>query len=177
MWPSYRKAEMIQPLHIFRNVIEWKKGEIDNIKEDAKNGSVIFNPNKKRLQKSIYEKNLLRKLKSALNKINVSNDRQMTDVVTLYSKPGCLPQRYHRDYDHHLLFGLKTKPRGVIFALEDFTYFKTPNKIYTLYSGDILVFDGDLIHAGAGYDKENVRIHAYLDVDDIYREKNRVWFV
>lgn len=58
MWPSYRKAEMVQPLHIFKNVIKWNKCEIDTVRKDAKKGSVIFNPNKKRLQKDLDNENI-----------------------------------------------------------------------------------------------------------------------
>ncbi len=54
----------------------------------------------------------------------------------------------------------------------------------TLCAGDALVFRGDLVHAGAALDGEedegegggrgggNVRIHVYLDVDDIIRSKH-----
>ena len=36
--------------------------------------------------------------------------------------------------------------------------------------GDMLVWRGDLVHAGAGYDVEHVRVHAYIDTPDhIYR--------
>ena len=35
--------------------------------------------------------------------------------------------------------------------------------------GDLLVWRGDLVHAGAGYAEEHVRVHAYIDPpDDIY---------
>ncbi|KAJ0396262.1 hypothetical protein P43SY_003849 [Pythium insidiosum] len=36
----------------------------------------------------------------------------------------------------------------------------------TLEAGDMLLFRGDMIHAGASYDKKNVRVHAYLKRDD-----------
>ena len=36
--------------------------------------------------------------------------------------------------------------------------------------GDMLLWRGDLVHAGAGYDVEHVRVHAYIDTPDhIYR--------
>ena len=35
--------------------------------------------------------------------------------------------------------------------------------------GDILVFDGDLEHAGAAYTDSNIRLHAYLDVSEYTR--------
>jgi hypothetical protein len=33
-----------------------------------------------------------------------------------------------------------------------------------LQAGDVLIFRGDLVHAGAGVEKANVRLHAYMDV-------------
>ena len=36
--------------------------------------------------------------------------------------------------------------------------------------GDMLLWRGDLVHAGAGYDVEHVRVHAYIDTPShIYR--------
>ena len=40
-----------------------------------------------------------------------------------------------------------------------------------LHAGDIVVFDGTVIHAGADYKKTNTRLHIYLDVVDIVRTK------
>eukprot|EP00966_Prymnesium_polylepis_P020582 473501-Prymnesium_polylepis.1 len=37
--------------------------------------------------------------------------------------------------------------------------------------GDVLVWRGDLVHAGAGYGVEHCRIHAYIDSPFFYREK------
>ena len=37
--------------------------------------------------------------------------------------------------------------------------------------GDVLVWRGDLVHAGAGYEVEHYRIHAYIDSPFFYREK------
>ena len=33
----------------------------------------------------------------------------------------------------------------------------------SLLPGDIIVFEGDVIHAGAAYSQANLRVHAYLD--------------
>jgi hypothetical protein len=44
-----------------------------------------------------------------------------------------------------------------------------------LRAGDVLIFRGDLVHAGAALlagDAENVRIHAYLDAEGVARPKH-----
>jgi hypothetical protein len=41
-----------------------------------------------------------------------------------------------------------------------------------LQPGDILIFRGDLVHAGAPFDTFNVSIHVYLDVKGVLRYEN-----
>ncbi len=44
-----------------------------------------------------------------------------------------------------------------------------------LRAGDVLIFRGDLVHVGAALkagQAENVRVHAYLDVDGVVRPKH-----
>ena len=41
-----------------------------------------------------------------------------------------------------------------------------------LKPGDVLVFRGDLLHSGVGYDTPNIRIHAYIDSPVIKRKTN-----
>lgn len=44
-----------------------------------------------------------------------------------------------------------------------------------LSKGDLLLFRGDLVHAGASYETSNHRLHCYLD--SWAREKNRTWII
>lgn len=41
-----------------------------------------------------------------------------------------------------------------------------------LQPGDMLIFRGDLVLAGASFDEFNVRIHAYLDAKGVVRHEN-----
>ena len=44
--------------------------------------------------------------------------------------------------------------------------------------GDVLFFEGDLVHAGAAYPRAcNTRIHVYLDVPEITRRRDATWLV
>ena len=36
-----------------------------------------------------------------------------------------------------------------------------------LEAGDILLFDGDVVHAGAAYAEKNTRLHVYLDLPGV----------
>ena len=45
-------------------------------------------------------------------------------------------------------------------------------KVIRLQIGDILIFRGDLVHSGAAFTAENVRVHCYLDHDNVVRDEN-----
>ena len=42
--------------------------------------------------------------------------------------------------------------------------------------GDCVLFNADVVHAGAAYDKPNTRLFCYLDAEDAPRKPNQVWF-
>jgi len=50
-------------------------------------------------------------------------------------------------------------------------------KVEYLDKGDMLIFRGDLIHAGSAYDEENIRLHVYLDSPVVSHVANRVNFI
>ena len=41
----------------------------------------------------------------------------------------------------------------------------------------MLIFRGDFVHAGSGYDTDNYRIHYYLDSPLVPRVANRTWLI
>ena len=68
-------------------------------------------------------------------------------------------------------------PYGMIVGVSDNSRFlisNNKNRIKTIYinKGDVIIFRGDLVHAGAEYYSENVRLHAYIDSVKYKREKN-----
>lgn len=46
-----------------------------------------------------------------------------------------------------------------------------------LNPGDMIVFRGDFIHAGSGYDADNYRIHYYCDSKFVPRKTNQTWLI
>ena len=42
---------------------------------------------------------------------------------------------------------------------------------------DVLVFRGDVVHAGSWYEQENLRIHAYVDVEGASRRANVTYII
>ena len=114
--------------------------------------------------------------------------RTAKEFRALHSQPGCRKQKLHYDYppDECRSEGKGPgfrKPCSVILALQDGARLlvwdaATRNQIpVVLYAGDVLVFDGDVGHAGADYYVSNTRVHVYLDVPGIERDPDNVWLV
>jgi len=123
-----------------------------------------------------------------------------TDMVIIKSLPGCQQQMPHTDYmptDELRDVTDDYMPLGCIVALMPSTYLYVwpksirlstkPNDVtdklnpirplkLELQPGDVLVFRGDLVHAGSDYNIHNYRIHTYLDSPKINRKYNKTWF-
>jgi len=126
-------------------------------------------------------------------------------IVILTSLPGCDEQLAHCDYAPSTEFATVSDdmvPLGCIIALEPGTKLKIwPKSIrlsfmnnlirsdfiesingpirpieIELNPGDVLVFRGDLVHAGSAYNTKNNRIHLYLDSPLVSRPSNTTWF-
>jgi hypothetical protein len=118
--------------------------------------------------------------------------------VLLRSLPGCTRQLAHTDYipDEELLScSPEERPLLCVFALEDKTKLivwpgsqklihgrgrslkPIEPKVVWLEAGDAIVFRGDLIHAGADYESENIRLHCYMDSSAVDRHPNRTFII
>jgi hypothetical protein len=122
----------------------------------------------------------------------VSRERELVGRTArewraLNSKPGCKEQGMHFDYNPDLVEGRETphcpkrKPASACLALQDGARMIVVDRelqqrvTVVLSAGDVLVFDGDVEHAGARYCTSNTRVHVYLDVADVPREDNHTW--
>ena len=78
---------------------------------------------------------------------------------------------------------MRRKPRGVLWALRDGTRLMLAGAEgvaieVTLSAGEVLIFDGDLVHAGAAYPHEqNTRVHMYLYARGGARPRGTSWMV
>ncbi len=118
------------------------------------------------------------------------------DPVFILSLPGCTEQPPHCDHNP-LLFAVNAYPNvplGLLLCLErvgtrlvvwEGSHMKArymmrrkkpvsdeQRKVIRLQIGDILIFRGDLVHSGAAFTAENVRVHCYLDHDNVVRDEN-----
>jgi len=115
----------------------------------------------------------------------------VTNMVILKSLPGCQEQAAHCDYEpteDMLQASDSEKPCGCLVTLTEGTHIcvwpgainyggLTKKRKIDLHPGDVLVFRGDLVHAGGAYTEENYRIHTFLDSRRVSRKKNRTYLV
>ena len=99
---------------------------------------------------------------------------EMGGIHALHSIAGCRQQPWHTDYDPSSS-GSFARPVGVLVALEGGTRFVTTSEVYELDVGDVLCFDGAVVHAGAAYAVENTRLHVYLDAVGCRRKAGVIW--
>ena len=123
--------------------------------------------------------------------------RAMRDMTILRSQSGCKDQLPHTDYiagDLERVLDYDNDddmPLSCIVVCMDNTYLNVwpgaikcfnsnndgNNKQFecvrlNLNAGDVLIFRGDLVHAGSAYDEKNVRIHVYLDSKHVNTKKS-----
>jgi hypothetical protein len=150
------------------------------------------NPTQKEDRKRVQEK-MPKRLSNILHKKLVATfpEKEINDFVILKSKAGCQKQAAHTDYIPipDILNAADDKiPLLFLLALEDNTKLLVWPKSHMLLTvishvelhlnaGDAVVFRGDLVHAGASYDIDNIRVHAYLDTPGIKRKKNMTYII
>ena len=118
-----------------------------------------------------------------LRKSGELDGRSRGEMNALQSLPGCRQQRLHWDFNPDLCEGLRSrKPASVILAMQHGARLMVRNESanatvpIALSPGDVLVFEGDVAHAGAAYCVRNTRVHVYLDVPGVPRERDLTWF-
>ena len=122
---------------------------------------------------------VVQQLRRALQKRGELRGRQLRDAAAIHSAAGCRQQPLHYDYNPKQLRGSERKPAGVLLALEHGARMRVMGehgvRMICLEPGDVLVFDGDVVHAGAAYRAPNTRVHVYLDVPSVKREHDRTY--
>jgi hypothetical protein len=142
---------------------------------------------------------LVKQFREAILKLPLLTKHHSVDhFVLLRSLPGCQRQLAHTDYvpDDEFLQSLpEERPLLCVLALEEKTKLVVwPRsqkvicgrgrsldpihpRVVWLEPGDALVFRGDLVHAGAEYESENIRLHCYIDSQTVKRYANRTFII
>lgn len=107
----------------------------------------------------------------------------LNDPSVLMSVPGCGKQRWHYDFDTDPpYFHPTVKSYSVMLGLQNNTKLDIFDQLTNLEhqiiynKGDLLIFRGDLIHAGSAYDNWNTRVHWYADYEGNGREKCWIYY-
>jgi hypothetical protein len=150
-------------------------------------------------------KDFLRSYLNQLESLFAAKSRTPEESVIILSDPGCEHQTAHCDYDPDDLRNLTYDdgfvagyPIACMLALMPNTYLNvwpksmnlqnpesttTDDDCFVIFQhericwnqGDLLLFRGDLVHAGHSYSSTlelpNIRIHTYLDVDHHHHQK------
>ena len=96
----------------------------------------------------------------------------------LRSCAGTRQQVYHYDYDTSTLESTDPVP-WTLWCCLDHTggslYVKVQNTCMQMFvsRGDVLAFDGNVLHAGSESATESYRIHVYLDTDQTSKDTER----
>ena len=111
----------------------------------------------------------------------------LSEFNVIHSVLACKAQVSHWDFDpDHVKYDgtrlLQRKPRSAMLSLQPgtrlFVYGPVLGHDVTAVVPPcaILLFDGDVAHAGASYAGGNTKVHLYLDVAGVVREQNVTWF-
>jgi hypothetical protein len=112
----------------------------------------------------------------------LSGRMPLKEFNCIASEPLCPGQRRHWDYDPALVGCAPRKPRsgllGTMHGARLIVYDEElgHDVVVPITRGSILLFDGDVAHAGASYHEPNTRVHFYLDVRGVERKDDHTWF-
>lgn len=197
------EANNSEILELLRDYMNESSGPIfNNIKtNDKRRRQSKLNARNPVLRKWVQE------IEETIRSIHPIQSLNFRDWNILQSLPECKSQQPHTDYVPTEQFIKKMyeldnpenrykMPLLCLIALEPNTYldvWENSTRLITssedilspdlvlnrlcLQAGDVLLFRPDLIHAGSSYSEENIRLHVYLDSEEIPRRANRTFII
>ena len=190
---------------IYRNAVHIDTEVYQHLLKQSDRSRPIFNSRRndnRRQQCKLIDTALTKPLMDLLRKMAADHHTtlKMSSWSILISLSGCNAQLAHIDYilDESLRTAIdqggSTMPVLMFVSLQPDTSIylwlqssKVVNGTYTgppilptkilLSTGDVLLFRADVVHAGGDYDKQNIRLHCYLDSDSVPRTPNRTFVI
>ena len=185
---------------VFRNAVDLVDWQLTEGELKLEDDSYIFNDLTKDQKRSqcplLPDSPVVNKLRSFC-RVHFAYYK-MTSPVVITSAPGCNEQTPHTDYNIATFpVDINRVPWSVILCVDlqsQFVLWRNSHKHIRdeyavagcgdvarvdlhLNKGDVLVFRGDLLHAGARYERKNIRIHAYVDHPLVKRPPNETMTV
>jgi len=176
-----RTAAGVDGWRILPRAVTTTREDVDRVAAHVlERQNVVFNPDGRRLQREMPASDpLVAKVVRALEKTGLLRGRVVGAAVGMHSLVGCAAQPLHTDYDGDQVRRAALKPLGVLLALQDGTKLALQGgHELRLRAGDLLIFDGDLVHAGAAYpDAANTRLHLYVHVPCVRPPRNVTYLI
>ena len=141
-------------------------------------GKHIFNPDNKRMQAVLRDDHplRLRVIKVLEERGVLSSGRKPSRACILHSRKGCKRQAYHSDFDINAFVNARIKPCSVLLALENRTKLHFCDAAVEMSRGDLLIFEGDVVHAGSEYiHAENTRFFMYVGIPGVPAPENTTY--
>jgi hypothetical protein len=150
-------------VHVLTRAVVLEAPNLQKYKKTALEGGCIFNPDRKRFQgKLCADDEIVIRIAAALKDHGFLCGRFACVSYALHSRAGCKKQSWHTDYDCDTVSALSIKPLSSVLALQNDTLLCFKDQTIVLQMGDMCVFSGDEVHAGAAYATENTRIFMYI---------------
>ena len=190
---------------IYRNFIECPNTVLADLQRQSSRAEAIFNGiNNGSVAKGDGKRRQFRLGRSkVMQPFEATLDRKLTRLsthghstwVVIQSKAGCEEQPAHTDYAPQAGLSDDQMPLALLLAVMPNTRLHVwPRSIrltadssgtvepiakqtIELEPGDAVLFRGDLVHAGAAYGEDNIRMHCYLPSAEIKRPSNSTWLV
>jgi len=172
------KERMVGEGCVFQHLPDENDPE-DILKNDGKRHQLIIKQFSRRNKQIEFIKDLSQQVAFIVNKLFPANELKQSPVSVLYSEKGCCFQDPHYDY-HPTLNPLVTECFAAILFLEDGGKLVVQHGSKLIdqqfNQGDLIIFRGDLAHAGSAYmESDNTRLHYYFDHIDYTREQDATY--
>ena len=199
--PYFEKRERLhtQGCTVFRNAILFDEYTIDSIRHsrflpifNGLNDKQEVTYDGKRLMATgewsyIFKKRLKTFLEQCGFLHSTNGKKSINEVYALKSIADCPEQPKHADSAPEASLRDKDPtdvPLAVLYAIEPNTKLKVwrfdqISTLIILQPGDLVIFRGDLAHAGCQYNMDNIRLHAYIDstAPGCKREKGKTYIL
>jgi hypothetical protein len=176
-------AKLVKQLHIngycvVKHCLKWDPAQLTRLQKTVNKGAIFNNSGKNDLLRRQKEIQPIAQMDKVLQKWFPG--KLLNTWFLLYSVGGCKQQIPHTDYspgEHWKRICNENVPLAALTTLSprsklvvwpgNIRFAKVPTmqeaKVLHYKRGDLVLFRGDLVHAGAAFEKDNFRIHVYLD--------------
>jgi hypothetical protein len=190
---------------VLKQLVDIPAKVLEDLHRQSARAEVIFNGvddgfevkgDGKRKQFRLGRSKICESFTAALDKqIALITSHKRSPWVVIQSKAGCQEQPAHTDYEPQAELDVDQIPLALLLAvMPDTKLHVWPRSIglsadvsritgpiakqtIELDPGDAVLFRGDLVHAGAAYSSDHLRMHCYLDSAAAKRSANTTWLI